>query len=102
VENSKKRKGAAVDKASIVIVKVEAAKYGEVIVEISDGVRYYSDLLSLSRTYCYPKNFDQWQRVSIDSYGLALVWESRFEAHIDQIIGLATKKEKMAKLAFGS
>jgi hypothetical protein len=36
-------------------------------------------------------------RVSIESYGLGLVWVSRFEVHIDQIIGLATRIEPIER-----
>ena len=40
-----------------------------------------------------PRDADELSRVSIDSYGLGLVWASRFEVHVDQIIGLATRIE---------
>lgn len=81
------------DKAPAVIVKFEIPGYSRVIIQSADGIRYHSDLTSLSHTYCYPKNLTEWKKASVDSYGLALVWRSRFEAHIDQIIGLASKKE---------
>lgn len=84
------------DKAPEVIVSFEMPHYGQVIIETLDRVRYHSDLSSLSQTYCYPKNLEQWRKASVDSYGLALVWQSRFEAHIDQIIGLAFKTESLA------
>lgn len=82
-----------------VIMKVTTPEYQKVIVEASDGLRYYSDLSSLSRVYCFPKNKADWDRVSADSFGSALIWTSRFEAHMDQIIGLAYKTEKVAKSA---
>ena len=88
------------DKAPAVIVKFETPSYGQLIIETSDRMRYYSDLSSLDKTYCYPKNLDQWRNASIDSYGLALVWQSRFEAHIDQIIGLAFKNEPVLESAY--
>ena len=37
--------------------------------------------------------------VSIDSYVLALVWASRFEVHVDQIIGLATRVQRITASA---
>jgi hypothetical protein len=89
-------KGATVDKAPAVIVKFEIPGYRRVIIQSADGTRYHSDLSSLSRTYCYPKNLTEWKKASVDSYGLALVWRSRFEAHVDQIIGLASKKEPIS------
>ena len=92
---SKERKGTSMDKSPEVITTFEILSYGKVIIETSDKVRYYSDLSSLSQTYCYPKNQVQWRKASIDSHGLALVWESRFEAHKDQMIGLAFKTESV-------
>jgi hypothetical protein len=64
-------------------------------------MRYFSDLSSLSGVYCFPKNLQQWQQVSVDSDGLALIWACRFEAHIDQVIGLFSKKESLASLHQG-
>lgn len=83
------------DKTATVITDCETPSYGRVTIETSDKYRYYSDLSSLSPTFCYPKNLKEWRKVSIDSFGLALIWGSRFEAHIDQIIGLAVKKESV-------
>lgn len=82
-----------------VIIKIEILEYRKVVIEASDGLRYYSDLSALSQVYCFPKSKEEWTQVSIDSYGRALIWTSRFEAHIDQIIGLAFKKEKVQQSA---
>ena len=82
-----------------VVVKVSTPEYHKVVVEASDGHRYYSDLSSLSRVYCFPKDKAELDQVSADSFGSALVWTSRFEAHMDQIIGLAYKTEKVAQSA---
>jgi hypothetical protein len=60
-----------------------------VSIEASDGRRYEADLSSFCGVYCFPRDADEWSQVSIDSYGLGLVWASRFEVHVDQIIGLA-------------
>src|SRR5579859_5400181 len=95
---SRTRQGAPMDKPPEVIVKFETPTYGVVVIETSNRLRYHSDLNSLSETYCYPKNLEQWKKASIDSFGLALVWQSRFEAHIDQIIGLASKTESLARV----
>ena len=83
------------DKSPEVIIGFEMPSYGQVIIETSNKVRYHADLSSLSPTHCYPSNLGQWKKASIDSYGMALVWPSRFEAHIDQIIGLAFKNESV-------
>ena len=81
------------------IVKVSTPEYQKIIVEASDGNRYHSDLSALSIVYCFPKNKSEWDQLSPDSFGSALVWTSRFEAHMDQIIGFAFKIEKIAQSA---
>ena len=43
-----------------------------------------TDLSKFETVYCFP-NPDQWNEVSIDSYGRELIWSSRFEVHIDQV-----------------
>lgn len=75
------------------IRSVSTPAYMTVAIEASDGNRYEADLSSFSRVYCFPRSANDWERVSIDSYGLSLVWASRFEVHVDQIIGLATRIE---------
>ena len=85
--------------AAPVILDVKTPEYGRVVVEASDGVRYHADLSSLSAVYCYPKTRPNWDRVAPDSYGMALVWASRFEVHVDQIVGLAHRRESVARTA---
>lgn len=80
-----------------VILRVSAPRLGLVVIEASDGNRYYSDLNSLKDVYCYPKTNEEWKKVNIDSYGLGLMWSSRFEVHVDQVIALATKVEAIKK-----
>ena len=80
-----------------VIMNVSAPKLGTVIVEASDGNRYYSDLSSLKAVHCYPKTNEEWKKVTADSYGLGLIWSTRFEVHMDQVIALATKIESIKK-----
>lgn len=75
------------------ILKVQTPEYKEVIIDASNGKRYYSNLSSFSTVYCFPKSEADWRNVSIDGEGLSLIWSSRFEAHIDQVIGLATRVE---------
>jgi hypothetical protein len=64
-----------------------------VSIEASDGNRYEADLSPFASVYCFPRDASAWARVSIDPYGLGLVWASRFEVHVDQIMGLATSVE---------
>lgn len=78
-----------------VIVRVETPSLGRVIVETSDGTRYHADLSPLSAVYCYPRSQTAWDEVSPDSHGLALIWTSRFEVHVDQVIGLADRVEPL-------
>lgn len=80
-----------------VILSVSAPKLGTLVIEASDGNCYYSDLSSLKDVYCYPKTNEEWKKVNIDSYGLGLMWSSRFEVHVDQVIALATKVEVIKK-----
>jgi hypothetical protein len=80
-----------------VILNVLTPRFGEVVIEASDGVRYHADLGPLSQVYCYPRTEEEWQKVAIDSYGLGLVWTTRFEVHVDQVIGLADRREPLER-----
>ena len=80
--------------ATPLIRSVSAPAYMQVSIETSDGNRYTADLSSLSAVDCCPRDLAEWSEVSIDSYGLALVWACRFGVHVDQIIGLATRVDK--------
>ena len=82
-----------------VILAVATPQYRHVVVDSSDGNRYHTDLASFESVYCFPKTEQQWQQVSMDSYGLALVWSSRFEVHLDQVIALAHKTEMIRRSA---
>jgi hypothetical protein len=92
-------KGTAMGSPNPVIINVTTPEFKKVVVEASDGVRYYSDLSVLSLVYCYPKDSAEWDKVYADSFGTALIWTSRFEVHMDQVIGLAYKTEKIARSA---
>ena len=93
------RKGGPVGFASPLIVKVSTPEYKKVIVEASDGNRYYSELSALEKVNCFPQDLSQWEKVTPDGFGSALVWACRFEVHIDQVIGLAYKVESIAQSA---
>lgn len=79
-----------------VILKVETPEYKKLVIEGSDGNRYFTDLSSFLKVYCFPGDKSEWDKVSTDSYGLSLVWASRFEVHMDQVVALAYKTEKIA------
>ena len=76
------------------ILKVRTVEYGKLIVDASDGTRYHSDLLGLSQRNNFPDE-QQWKRVKIDSYGIALVWPTHFQLHLGQIAGHAVKTESI-------
>lgn len=84
---------------SPLILRVSAPALGRVVVDASDGNRYHADLTALSGVYCFPKTLEAWQQVAPDAYGLSLVWTTRFEAHIDQVIGLADRVESSQQSA---
>ena len=86
-------------RATPVIRAVATPAYGRVVIEGNDGKRYSADLSLFRTVRCYPPDADAWARVSIDSYGLALVWACRFEVHADQVIGLADKVENVEAAA---
>ncbi len=77
-----------------VALSVWTPKYGTVVVAASDGCRYHADLTSFSSVYCFPHGEEDWGQVSIDSDGLGLIWPSRFEVHMDQVVGLAHRREE--------
>jgi hypothetical protein len=82
------------DRSTPLIRRVSTPEYGRVAIEASDGNRYSSDLSSFRAVSCYPPDAVAWSQVSVDSYGLAVVWACRFEVHVDQIVGLADKVER--------
>ncbi len=82
-------------RATPLIRTVTTPAYSRVVIEASDGNRYSADLSSFRTVSCYPPDAAAWSRVSIDSYGLALVWACRFEVHAEQIVGLADKVERV-------
>lgn len=75
------------------IRSVSTPAYMRVSIEATDGNRYEANLSSFSGVFCFPRTAQEWASVSIDSYGLDLVWATRFEVHVDQVIGLADRVE---------
>ena len=74
-----------------IIRSVSTPAYGRVVIEASNGKRYSAALTRFQSVPCFPPDASAWSQVSIDSYGLALVWACRFEVHADQIVGLADR-----------
>jgi hypothetical protein len=81
------------------IVGVSTPQYGHVIVDGSDGNRYHTDLSSFDPVHCFPRTQDAWKLVTSDSHGLSLVWTTRFEVHVDQVVALAYKVEPIRQTA---
>ena len=79
-----------------IIKKFSTPEYKRVVIETSEDIRYETDLSLLSNVYCFPIDDCAWKKCSLDNYGLALIWASRFEVHVDQIIGLASKSTKIS------
>jgi hypothetical protein len=82
-----------VDSATPLIVSVRTPEFGKVIVDASDGKRHHAHLVPFSGVHCFPRTKPEWDQVAADSAGLALVWTSRFEVHVDQVQGLADRIE---------
>lgn len=87
------------DTSDPVIVNIVTPEYKKVIVEASNGYRYYADLSSFSTVYCFPKIEDEWIQVKAGNYRDVLTWPTNFEVHLDQVIGLAYKTERISQPA---
>lgn len=87
------------DTTTPVILKVSAPEYKKIVIETSEGKRYHADLSSFSTVYCFPKSEAEWKKVSPDSYGFALIWSSRFEVHVDQVIDSADTVEDVKQIS---
>jgi hypothetical protein len=87
------------DTPTPVILRVGTPEYACVVIETSDGIRYETDLTSFAAVHCFPKTSEEWSAVSQDNAGLALVWASRFEVHVDQVIALARRAERWQRTA---
>ena len=85
------------DPTTPIIYAVQTPKYNTVIISTSDGYQYETDLSVFKKVFCFPKNFVEWKNVFIDSDGLTLVWSSRFEVHVDQLLALATSKKMLSQ-----
>jgi hypothetical protein len=75
-----------VDKTTSLIVSVSARQNFQVEVLLTDGNTVVSDLSRFKSVYCFPKSDAEWLNVSVDSHGLDLIWASRFEVHVDQVL----------------
>ncbi len=84
---------------SALIQQLETPTYGHVVIDAWDGRRYEADLTSMAAVYCFPRDEASWSAVAPDSAGLALVWTSRFEVHVDQVIALANRVETQGRIA---
>ena len=80
--------------SSGLISRVSTPRYKVIQIETSDGKTLQADLSFFENVYCFPKNQQEWTKVAPDSFGMALIWESRFEVHLDQIEAFAVRVEE--------
>mgnify|MGYP003496536163 FL=1 len=73
------------DSANKIIKYFEILEYKKIKITLNDGTILFSNLEEFEDVYCFPKK-GEWGNVSLDSYGRGLIWSTRFEVHIDQII----------------
>jgi hypothetical protein len=81
------------DSANKIIKYFEVLEYKKIKIVLNDGTVIFSDLSELDDVYCFPAEKD-WNKISIDNYGRGLIWSTRFEVHIDQIIDSSYSVEK--------
>ncbi len=84
--------------ADPVVVSVRALKIPLIEFDTADGFRFTSDLKKFERVYCFPKNQDEWNQV-FEMDGDRIVWQNRFEVHIDQAVANSIKKEAINQTA---
>ena len=87
------------DKATKLIVSIEPLEYCRVQILTSDGQFVTADLSRFKTVHCFPKTEKDWKLVSVDSSGLDLIWSSRFEVHVDQVLDNSILVENSEKLA---
>jgi hypothetical protein len=82
-----------VDSTNKIIKYFEVLEYKKIKIVLNDGTVVFSDLKEFDDVYCFPTEKD-WNKISIDNYGRGLIWSTRFEVHIDQIIDSSYSVEK--------
>ncbi|MBN1609385.1 MAG: hypothetical protein JW940_22330 [Polyangiaceae bacterium] len=87
------------DATTALIQRVTTPGYGRVAIDASDGWTYLADLRWFEAVYCFPRTESAWHEVAPDSSGYALIWTSRFEVHVDQVMALATRVEPSKQTA---
>lgn len=66
-------------------VKVEESPI--LSIEVSDSRLYKSNFSMFKAVHCFPKNQEEWKKVSITAHGYNLTWNCGFEVHVGQVIG---------------
>ena len=80
------------DSTNKIIRQVSAVDYKRVKLTLTDGTVVFSDLSEFADVYCFPRE-EEWKNVSVDSYGRGIVWSSRFELHIDQVLACTISRD---------
>ncbi|MBI4405420.1 MAG: hypothetical protein HY537_14750 [Deltaproteobacteria bacterium] len=87
------------DQSNQLIKKVQSQILPRLVIETSVGKRYLADLSRFKGVYCFPKSQAEWNEVSVTTAGYALIWPSRFEVHVDQVIDAAIRVEDVRQTA---
>lgn len=82
-----------IDSTHKAIKEVEGLEYKKIRVTLTNGTIFVADLSEFETVYCFPTP-NQWNQVSIDSYGRGIIWSSKFEVHIDQVCHFADSIEQ--------
>ena len=81
------------DSTNKIIRSAIAVDYKKIRVVLTDGTVLFADLSEFNDVYCFPSKED-WKNLSVDSYGRGIVWVSRFEVHIDQVLACTFSVEQ--------
>jgi hypothetical protein len=85
------------DQAHLIMTFVKPLGIPRVEIETNEMKKYIGDLSSFKSVYCFPKNQEEWNDLSITASGFNLTWGTRFEVHVDQVIDSADTIEDVKR-----
>jgi hypothetical protein len=80
------------DSSNQVIKTIEPIEYKKIKVILSSSTVVFTDLSDFSDVYCFPPERN-WKECWVDSYGKGVIWSTRFEVHLDQILDYSYSME---------